>query len=1020
MQGTRRASRWFAIAGVCGLAVSFAAAQTVWIGNAPGNPNDWFTPANWTAGVPNATTDAVLNHAGVAPVAQIRGGDAATRQLTIATTGIAQVNVEDGRTLMVHGPLMVGRDAGSAGYLILDFPRGHVDTRAAATIGDEGRGDVYLRDTSTWSAAGEVVIGNSGVGSWGWVGLENAARFGGERVIVGNRDGTRGNLILSGTSRASIRELFVGVSSVGPHQTRGEVDLFGHSLLEISGAGFVGAQPGQGASRASLVLHGTNAAIKDDSPDGNAVLTARGSQARIYGQGRYDIRVVYESDRNLGTFNNQPVSVAFARDSLQVGAAHNIVPGLTQANVGQGQIVPNEKVQTLTAQALPNTVFNVSWSAGAPTFANDVTYQIPGGNKPQVSVPFNPADVSGGGGVSVSRVLPRVSLLQFGATLRTGNAQSPAGDYPGLVRNITSNVDSINGVVTGTTNDVQGNFDVAVMGKAVTPQHQIPAIRTLHNVYGLRGQGVRFGQIEPDTPYLQHGAFDDWTTAGGLRASVQGAMRNDAHATRVASIMIGYDPLGVHVNGQSQFEFAANRINNGFGFTGVAPLGTLVSTGDNGGTGMRTLVGLATPPVVINQSAGGGAANGNTIDARMIDHYIAANRVIFTKSAGNRGDAGGGVTQYTSLTDPAGAYNAIVVGNAQFDDPSYPTNFGIGAASIRPSSSRGPTADGRSAPHLVAQGTGNYTAYIMERYTNDGGTTRSEIDPAFPIEGNRRLYSTQDRSHDPRGTAVAANAVDPNSGTSYAAPTVAGVAGLMWERGARFGNATIRGHARDPRTIKSILMTSADKPAAWTRGQPGVTGANDTTVPLSYDWGAGLLSPVNAMDLLDRGFKASGLTNTHTGKGWGFDRVDAGMTSRIAGADVQGIFYVLQTPQNGTPFTATLNWYRHVSGAGGANPYNPSPLADLDLELYTWDRANAFVRIARSNSTLDNHEHIFMRTTPNLADGWVWVLRVLSTGVAAGSPETFAVSWAYMAVPGPGALAILAAAGLAALGRRRR
>lgn len=756
-----------------------------------------------------------------------------------------------------------------------------------------------------------------------------------------------------------------------------------------------------------------------------------GSGARLYGEGNYFIRVEYESDRDLGTFNGQPVSVAFPLGALKVGAAHNILWSLTPGNAGWGdRLVALEKARTLERQALPNTSFNVFWSAGARGFASDVSYQPLLWGSPEVSVPFNPADVTGNSVVSARNVVPRVSLMQFGQTLRTGNAQSPAEDYQGLIRNITSVVDPNRGMVMGKSENVQGNFDVAVMGNSVTPRHQIPAVRTLHEVYRLTGQGVRFGQIEDNTPYLEHGAFDDWSRPDGLRASVLGRADVDGHATRVASIMVGYDPLGIHVNGQSQFESADHRINGGFGYTGIAPKGTLVSTIDGGlpgqaGGALQTLVALpaATRPVVVNMSFGGkaGSAKGDTIDARMIDHYVAANGVIFTKSAGNHGVGSGGVTVYRSLSDPAGAYNVIVVGNAQFNDPSYPTDFTVGAASIHPSSSRGPTTDGRSAPHLVAQGTGNYMAYIMERYTNDGGNERIEIDPAFPIEGNRRLYSTQVRNHDPRGAGVVPEPIAPVSGTSPAAPTVAGVAGLMWERAERFGDDQVRQKARDPRTIKSILMTTAEKPATWTRGQPGVTPANDTTVPLSYDWGAGLLSPVNAMDLLDRGFKPSGLNNRHTGKGWGFDRVDAGMTSRIGGDDRQGIFYVLLTPQNGTPFTATLNWYRHVTGPDDPQPFAVSRMSDLDLELYAWDeRRDVISLIARSNSTRDNHEHIYLKAAPRLDEGWKWVLRVASFGVAAGNPETFAVSWAYMAVPGPASLALLAAAGILLIGRRRR
>jgi hypothetical protein len=1025
-----------AITLVIGLLVPMVRAQTAtrWLGEDPVDPHNWFNARNWSTGVPDANTDATVDAAARIPYPVVNGQTAWTRLLVVGRDGTGGVSVgADGR-LHVSGEAAIGAYPGSLG-LVTIRDNGRMITDRLAAVGLRGNGSVQMTGESRWSLSDHVVIG-ADAGSTGEIELNDDAGFVSRQdVIIGFRDGATGRFLLRGNSIAVVRDLYVGMLSEGRRQTQGEVHLHDRSGLYVTGNGSIGAVPGRGVSRASVVLHGRNAGVHDLSRRGDASLIVNGSQARLYGAGTYDIRVFYDSDRNFGTFNNQPVSVVFPRNTLQVGAAHDIRAGLAPWNVGWGP--PPwflHQVDRLRRQSLPNTAFNISWSAGAPGFAADVTYDTNVGT-PQVWVPFNPADVTGSRVVPARNVLPRVSLLQFGPTLRTGNAQSPAGDYYALVRNITSRVDAPLGLVFGKSENVQGDFDVAVMGKAVMPRHQIPAIRTLHERYGLMGRGVRFGQIELSTPYLEHGAFDDWSRPEGLRASVLGQAWMDAHPTRVASIMIGYDPLGIQVNGLSRFEWSSVGINEGFGYTGVAPMGTLVSTRAEinpqskrllYGEAMERLVGMRQDarPVVVNISVGeSGGSDGTSIDALMIDHYVTSSGIILTQAAGNEGWNPSKGVVYGSLSDPAGAYNIIAVGNAQFDNPWYPTRFTIAAASVEPSSSRGPTNDerGRSAPHLVAMGTGNYTAYLMERKRQgQNGRPFSEIDPAFPVEGNRRLYSTQKRNHDPRGAGVVPSPVEPVAGTSFAAPTVAGVAGLMWERAERFGDEQVRQKARDPRTIKSILMTTAEKPATWTRGQPGVTGANDTKVPLSYDWGAGLLSPVNAMDLLDRGFKPSGLAHTHTGKGWGFDRVDEGMTSRIAGENRQGIFYVLQTPQNGTPFTATLNWYRHVTGPGGGSPFTATPPANLDLELYEWDRANTFTRIAISDAVHDNLEHIYLKAAPRLAEGWVWVLRVLSTGVARGTPETFAVSWAYMAVPSPAALALLAAAGVLSLARRRR
>ena len=94
-------------------------------------------------------------------------------------------------------------------------------------------------------------------------------------------------------------------------------------------------------------------------------------------------------------------------------------------------------------------------------------------------------------------------------------------------------------------------FGLAVGGNAVKPVHQDSNIELAHNLFSLTGDGVKMGQLEPGQPYAVHGAFDRWESfdPAQLRLTYVGggpaAGAADEHATRVASIMVGYDSLAL-------------------------------------------------------------------------------------------------------------------------------------------------------------------------------------------------------------------------------------------------------------------------------------------------------------------------------------------------------------------------------------------------------------------------------------------------------------------------------------------
>ena len=97
---------------------------------------------------------------------------------------------------------------------------------------------------------------------------------------------------------------------------------------------------------------------------------------------------------------------------------------------------------------------------------------------------------------------------------------------------------------------------------------------------------------------------------------------------------------------------------------------------------------------VVSLSFGGNPGSGDTPMARYFDAVVNDLGVMVSISAGNDGPGG------TTVGDPATAYNVLSVGNMQDMN-----TVARGDDTIRSSSSRGPTGDGRLKPDITAPGT---------------------------------------------------------------------------------------------------------------------------------------------------------------------------------------------------------------------------------------------------------------------------------------------------------------------------
>jgi subtilisin-like proprotein convertase family protein len=309
---------------------------------------------------------------------------------------------------------------------------------------------------------------------------------------------------------------------------------------------------------------------------------------------------------------------------------------------------------------------------------------------------------------------------------------------------------------------------------------------------------------------------------------------------------------------------------------------------------------------VSGNSWGADTAGGYDVDAQEYDQLVRDSQpdTSAVPNAGNQeltfvfaaGNAGSGAQ---TVGSPGTAKNVITVGAAENVHSHATTNGGNNASGndgcstpdaeansandMATFSSRGPCADGRKKPEIVAPGThvtggvgqnvktmaGNGTALTC--FSGEGvcalpgGGTVGSTNNFFPL--GQRWYST-------------------SSGTSHSTPAVAGGAALVYQW---FLNNSL--NAPSPAMIKSFLMNAA-------RYMNG-TGANDAL--LSNNQGMGMMNLGTAFDgtprlirdqVTNETFTASGQTRTYTGV----------------------------VVSNSKPFRVTLSW-TDAPGATSGNAY---------------------------------------------------------------------------------------------------
>ncbi len=200
--------------------------------------------------------------------------------------------------------------------------------------------------------------------------------------------------------------------------------------------------------------------------------------------------------------------------------------------------------------------------------------------------------------------------------------------------------------------------------------------------------------------------------------------------------------------------------------------------------------------------------------------------------------------------------------------------------------------------------------------------------------------------------------VAPLSATSWATPVVASCGALLVQtiQAGGYLNSLppLQATSALPLLARALLMGGATKTPwlDWRRGF--ATPSVDGTVPLDYRYGAGQLNIDNSHRILTTGKQAASASSDVGKTGWDY--------GTAAPAVRRQYFFSIPTFSRADSVSILVTWNRLITvGAGVPITLTPS-VANINLSLNQAVGFTAGEPVDQSISTLDNVEHIFLRS----------------------------------------------------------
>ncbi len=365
-------------------------------------------------------------------------------------------------------------------------------------------------------------------------------------------------------------------------------------------------------------------------------------------------------------------------------------------------------------------------------------------------------------------------------------------------------------------------------------------------------------------------------------------------------------------------------------------------------------------------------ANADT--TRTIDALARENSTVaFVVSAGNSGDF--------PVSAPGSAYNNITVGSVGGAHFLTPSDFSSREAVDFYNPATGKTIAGvRAAVDIAAPGEDLFLA----AYLGKTGGLASLTDVVQDISPTDLYFLRQ-------------------SGTSFAAPAVAGGIGLLKDVVHYYeeNGVPLSAYTLDTRLVKSVLMAGATRTEGWNNGQTEQGGVITTTQALDYATGAGAMNLEKTAEIyLISGTKdvaglGGGAIST---KGWDYGQLAEGGANEYRFTD---------SFEGQVELTISLNWFTGTdfdeNDIGQALSF-----ADLNLEVWRLVDGVWATKVAESISLYNNSE--FLRVALDTPGDYA--IRVAFLGMIydldpSANDTDYAVAWQAETVPEPAAWVLL-------------